>query len=731
MKRVLFGPGIGSVILVLLASWLLAQRAIIMPLPEAGQLAEPLALKSCRVEIENQIAEVRADITFHNQYGRSIEGTFLFPLPSSTAIHDFVMYVDGKRLEGELLTKEQAREIYDRIVRRLRDPALLEYVGRDLFQASLFPIPAYADARIELRYEQLLEREAGLTEVVYPLHTVRSDAIPLGELVFDIRLRSQIPLKSIYSPTHDVDVAHLSDNEARIGFEGKQVPADRDFVLYYTTSEQDLGANLIAHRQGREDGFFLILVAPKISFHDEEISAKDIVFVFDTSGSMAGDKIEQARRALLFCLHNLNTPDRFGVITFATTTRSLKETLVPAEDHYIEEVGDFVKRMKAAGGTNIEEAILEALRMLKGSDRPSMVLFLTDGFPTVGEIDTDRLVENLGKATETKEEAAPRLFTFGVGDEINTPLLDRLTRDHRGAAEYVRPQEDIELKVSNFYAQISHPALTDLELRLEGVKTYDVYPPKLGDLFYGTELRVLGRYEGEGDAKLSLTGKSARGREEFSYAVYLPQREDRYAFLPRLWAIRKVGYLLDEIRLRGENKELKDEIVELALTYGIVTPYTSFLVNENDVVIARRARETQRAFLEAQVRHDRFGEYAEGEFGGLSSQAYFALEARGLGMRCILLPDVPAVSPEAPAPGFDLGGDWVHAKSGAEAIVGAQGIRGMQVNDAELRLDQRHVRNIGRATFYYDPETNTWVDSRYDQKFQPSIFNATVKQYGS
>ena len=728
MKRTL--PTLFGTVAILLAaqSLLCAQMAVILPRPQPDGRGVPLEVASLKLDIEvtKQVAAVDADITFHNQHGHQVEGTFLFPLPESSAINDFAMYVNGKRLEGEILKKEQAREIYDRIVSRRRDPALLEYLGRDLFQASIFPIPANGDTRVELRYEQLLERDAGLTQFTYPLRTTRTGAAPIGELIVDVKLSSDLALHSIYSPTHDVDVNRKGDEEARVGFEGKKLQPDRDFVLYYAASDQEFGCDLIPHRESREDGFFMVLLAPKTRFSEDEIPAKDIVFVFDTSGSMAGKKIDQARKALTFCLDNLNRDDRFNVITFATGTRTFADELTAATDDTVEDAIEFAEKMKAVGGTNIEEAVPAALEQLEGSKRAAMVIFLTDGYPTVGETDADKLVDAIGEANEDDKN---RIFTFGVGDEINAPLLDRITRGNGGAAEYVRPSEDIELKVSRFYGKVSHPVLTDIEMKIEGAKTYDIYPTKLGDLFAGTELRVLGRYEGEGDGVLHLTGNSAKGERGFEYKVYLPRRESAHGFIPRLWAIRKVGYLLDEIRLRGENEELKDEIVELALTYGIVTPYTSFLVNEDETVVAAAPAETRRGFVSAQRAHDRFRGVGGGGmmgYGGLQAGAYSGLQNRGAGMMGPgMMPGGggmaggmmgPGMAPAGAPDGMQLGRTVVEAETGDKAVIASQGIRGMQVNDNELVLDVRNVQNIGRSTFYYDPDTETWIDSRYDPK---------------
>jgi len=723
-----------AVAAVLLPAVTYGQMAVIVPRPVPGVRGQPLELASCKVEIEvrNQVAAVKADLVFHNQHSQRIEGTFLFPLPEAAAIHDFAMYVDGKRMEGELLKKEQAREVYDRIVNRQRDPALLEYVGHDLFQANIFPIPPDGDTRVQLAYEQLLTRDSGLTPVVFPLRTGRAEAKPIGNLVLDVKITTDVPLKSIYSPTHDVDTTRKSDNEARVGFEGQRVQPDRDFILYYATSDQEFGCNLIAYRERPDDGFFLVLLAPKTTFSEEEIPAKDVVFVFDTSGSMAGDKIEQTRKALVFCLDNLNGGDRFDVISFATTVRTFEEELVPASDDNVENAIEFAKKMKAVGGTNIEEAMVSALNMLHHSSRPAMVLFLTDGYPTVGETDIEKLLGRIADANEGKGDRPRRVFTFGVGDEVNAPLLDRLTRSNGGATEYVRPKEDIEVKVSSLYAKVSHPVLTDIEMRIEGVETYDVYPSKLGDLFCGTELRILGRYDGEGDGKLVVTGEGGKGDQRFTYDVYFPRREEGHGFIPRLWAIRKIGYLLDEIRLRGENRELKDEIVELAMTYGVVTPYTSFLVQEDRPVIAARPEEMRRGFLEAQSAHDSFGGggggmggYGGGGYGGLAAGDFLGTLARGKGEPGASgaagpggMPGGAVTAPAAPTPGTTLAGGGMGVATGEAAVVASQGIRGFQVNDSELILNQRNVQNIGRSTFYYDGATQTWVDSRQSPKIK-------------
>jgi Ca-activated chloride channel family protein len=537
------------------------------------------------VTIEDQVATTHVDQVFVNEGRHEVEGTYIFPLPEEAAIGEFAMWVDGEKLEGQVLERDEARRIYEDIVRRRRDPALLEYVGRDAFQASIYPIPPGGERRIELEYSQVLQMDNGLVEYVYPLNTEKFSPRPLEEVTVNVTIRSNEPLKAIYSPSHEVDVVRRGDHNAVIGYEEYDVKPDRDYVLYYTVSAEDVGVNLLSYRpDSRGEGFFLLLAAPKVEIDTQQVIAKDVILVLDVSGSMRGDKIEQAKEALEFVLDNLHEEDRFNIIAFSTSTRHYARDLVLADERG--EAGDFVARLEANGSTDINRALLEALAMVD-EDRPTIVVFLTDGLPTVGEVDVDRIIDNVGDAAP----ANARIFPFGVGYDVNTTLLDTVAQNHRGASGYVRPEESIDEKVSAFYAKVSTPLLSDLAIDFGRIEVDEVYPYPLPDLFAGTQLVVVGRYRDGGYADITLQGEVNDRLQEFEYDEVRFQEQGGEEFIARLWATRKIGYLLQQIRLHGEDKELVDEIVDLSIRYGIITPYTSFLVEETERALTEEGRQ--------------------------------------------------------------------------------------------------------------------------------------------
>jgi len=537
------------------------------------------------VTIDNQVATTRVDQVFVNEGQHEVEGTYIFPLPEEAAIGEFTMWVDGQKLAGQVLQREEARRIYEEIVRTRRDPALLEYVGRNAFQASIYPIPPGGERRIEIEYSQVLKLDNGLVEYVYPLNTEKFSAKPLEEVSVNVTVKSGEALKAIYSPSHDVDVIRDGDYQATVGYEESGVKPDRDFVLYYTVSQEGVGLNTLSYRpDGRGEGFFLLLAAPKVEIDTQNVIAKDVILVLDVSGSMKGQKIEQAKQALNFVLNNLNDEDHFNVLAFSTSTRVYNRELVTAGERG--EARDFVTRLEAAGSTDINRALLEALEMVD-PERPTILIFLTDGLPTLGETDINRIIDNTGDAAPENT----RIFPFGVGYDVNTVLLDTVAQNHRGASGYVGPEEAIDEKVSAFYAKVSTPLLSDIAIDWGGMEVDDVYPYPLPDLFAGTQLAVVGRYRDGGEATITLRGQVNGQPQELVYKGVTFEREGGKDFIARLWATRKIGTLLQQIRLHGEEGELVDEIVDLSIRYGIITPYTSFLVEETEEALSEAGRQ--------------------------------------------------------------------------------------------------------------------------------------------
>jgi Ca-activated chloride channel family protein len=309
----------------------------------------------------------------------------------------------------------------------------------------------------------------------------------------------------------------------------------------------------------------------------ESAVPRDMVLVLDTSGSMRGVKMEQARKALKYCLENLGPKDRFALINFATTVNRYRGQLLDASPDQVGEAKKWVAKLEATGGTAINDAMAAALAYrTDDAGRSFTIVFFTDGQPTIGETNTDKILQNI----QAKNTANTRIFTFGVGDDVNATFLDAIADNTRALSTYVRPQEDIEAKVSGLYAKISSPVLTNLKLSAtNGIGFSEMYPPELPDLFHNGQLVVIGRFAGKGSSAIKLEGKVGMETKEFVYDVTFPDKtKDDHAFVEQLWARRKVGYMLDQIRANGEKKELVDEVVALAKKYGITTPYTSYLI---------------------------------------------------------------------------------------------------------------------------------------------------------
>jgi Ca-activated chloride channel family protein len=539
------------------------------------------------VEVNDSVATTTVDQEFYNPNGQQLEGTYLFPLPDGTHIDKFSMDINGKMMEAELLDSTKARALYEEIVRKARDPALLEYAGRSAFKVRIFPIEPNSRKQVKITYTQLLKTDTGLTEYVYPLNTEKFSSRPLNQVSIKVSLNCKEPIKNLYCPSHNVEIKRDGDHHATIGWEKTNVRPDTDFKIVYSRTDKPVSVDLLTYRSGSDDGYFLLLASPGMEAPKGQIQKKDVCFVIDTSGSMSengGKKMEQAKKALSFCLQNLNEGDRFEIIRFSTESEPLFKELRPADKKNIDTAQEFVQSLRPIGGTAISEALSKAMetRSKRGgdNDRPYVVIFLTDGQPTIGETNEDNILAAMNKASG----GATRVFSFGIGTDVNTHLLDRIASGTRAFSQYVLPEEDLEVKLSSFYTKIKEPVLANVDLAFTGdnVKVSQLYPGQMPDLFKGEQLIAFGRYHGSGAAAVKITGTLNGEKREFVQDVKFVDQDTKQAFIPRLWATRRVGFLLDEIRLHGESKELRDEVTRLAREHGIVTPYTAFLILEDE-----------------------------------------------------------------------------------------------------------------------------------------------------
>jgi len=714
-------------------------RPIIIHRPDPRPAPTPPAsyrIKELQVQarLVDQVAQVQVSQTFENTGSRQLEVAFVFPLPYDGAITQMTLLVDGKEYAAKLLDAKQARRLYEAIVRKNKDPALLEWMGTGLFKTSVFPVPAGAKRTVSLRYAQLCRKHQGLTDFLFPLSTAKYTTHAVENVNIRLTIESQEQIKNVYSPSHAVEIKRPDDRHATVTFTRKNEVPSTDFRLLYDVGKGKVSTRVLSYRPEKgEDGYFLLLASPKIEAPDQNRPKKTVIFVVDRSGSMSGKKIEQARSALKYVLNNLRKGDTFNIVAYDSQVESFRPELQRFDEKTRKAALGFVEGVYAGGSTNIDGALRAALGQLKDSSRPNYVLFLTDGLPTVGETNEMKIVRNAKEANDVHA----RIFAFGVGYDVNSRLLDKLVRANHGQSEYVRPDEDIEDRVSRLYRRIESPMMTDVDVEFvfderkteEGRPINRVYPKGSIDLFAGEQLVMVGRYKKPGAVKVVVRGSVGGGEQKLDFPAKLTKksRDETFAFIEKLWAVRRVGEILDQIDRKGKNKELTEELIDLATRHGILTPYTSFLADENTNV-RDLAANTQRAG-ERLSALDQFsgasGFYQRALKGSMQRASQVASSpspaaAPGMGMG-----GMPGASfgygARAAMPALRHGGNAATQPAApAEAEMGALAESAGEMEDAV-----QTVRNIGNRAFYR--RGDRWVDSTVNREQEKAAVR--VKQF--
>ena len=671
---------------------------------------------SVQGRIDRQVAQVEVAQTFLNTGSRTLEASFVFPLPYDGAVDRMTFMVDGKEIPSRMLKADEARREYEQIVRRNRDPALLEWVGTGMFKTSVFPIPPGEKRTVSIHYTQLCRKQESMVDFLFPLSAAKYSSKPLRELSVRLSLRSERDIKNVYCPNHDAQVKRLDGNSVTVEYSARDTVPLTDFRIMYDESSDPLAATLLSYKSpDEEDGFFLLLVSPAIPAATQPIP-KTVVFVADRSGSMSGKKIEQLREAMKFVIQNLREGDLFNIVAYDSEVELFRPELQRYNDTTRREAIAFAEGLVAGGSTNIDAALSTALSQLQDAERPNYVLFLTDGLPTTGVTNEMRIVENMSKANRVKAQ----VYTFGVGYDVNSRLLDRVARVGRGYTAYVRPDESIEEHVARLYRRIEAPVLTDVELdwQFDGDSgpppVYRLNPNPPFDISAGEQLTLTGRYRRSGAAKVVLRGRIGNEQRTFAFPVEFAAKsgDESKAFVARVWAIRRIGDLLDEIDLHGRNNELIEELTQLALKHGIVTPYTSFFADEN-VPLHDTAANTRRAaerLLELNTAEGAAG-FAQRRAKGVLQQAdraNLAWDSFSFGS---------ADGTAAPAgPGGSIGGGLGGFPGAPARMPAAAAVPTPAAREMAQAATGQTMRQIGNRTFYR--RQGQWIDSSLTEEQQ-------------
>lgn len=539
-----------------------------------------LTLDHIEVNIEDQVATKTYNCHFFNPNPQAVVGGQCYmEVEPGAQVDKMSLSIDGKEIKAEILEGGKAKQVFTDIVKNGGSPALLEFYGSNLIQSNVPRIEPNGTVIVKLQYTTVLENRGGLIRLQMLNTNPKALMQPLKKASIAVNIKSKKPIKNVYSPTHPIRIVETKDADVAVRWEEENYLPRNPLVLYYALSDDAIGANILATKTDTK-GHFMVMLSPAMGSAKDTVETlpKDIVFCVDTSRSMIQDgKMEQAREALKHCLRNLRDGDRFNIVDFGTEAHVWEKGMIKADAASRERALKHADGLVAEGVTAIEEALRLSISQFEETHRLKMIFFATDGLPTLGERDADKLA----KIVRDANTHDIRLFTFGEGYDVNVKLLDVLALDNRGTSDYILPKEDIKGRISEFYDRVGSPVLTDLKIDFGDLKVDNVYPKQLPDLFKGDQVIVFGRYEGGGEMPVTLTAKVNGEERKFAYTLNFPKHEERSDYVARLWGGKKVAHLLDEVRKNGPAQELIDEIVSLAKQYGIVTPYTSYLVTED------------------------------------------------------------------------------------------------------------------------------------------------------
>jgi len=552
------------------------------------------------VEISDQLAITTLVITVKNNTPRPAEAEMILPVPEGAVFKTFTFDGASPGSTARLLPKDEARRLYDSIVARSKDPAMLEFVGTGALKSSVFPVVAGGVQHVRLTWEQLLKADGARIEYVLPRTEALEYTVPW---TLSASIKSSGPVGAIYSPSHDI----ATEQNAAAGFTRvtlrpgaeRQPGSVRISILH---QEAGMSASLTACPDEKGGGgYFLMLIAPPARRAEVAPMKRELTLVLDKSGSMAGGKLDQVKAAALQAFEGLADGEAFNLIVYNEAVESFSPAPVIKSPETTARVRDYIKALRPSGGTNIHDSLLQALRQPVTPQMLPVVLFLTDGLPTVGTT----LEKQIREAAAKENPHQRRVFTFGVGLDVNTPLLSALARGARGTASFVLPGEDVEIKVGAVSRRLTGPLLADVTLLCaDPGRIQDLLPVRMPDVFEGDQIVLLGRYAGTAPLKFDLAGRDAAGERRFQFEFQLDKASATNTHVPRLWAARRIATLTESVRDLGEDplitatdprlKELTDEIVRLSREFGVLSEYTAFFADDGTPLASANAPAVRR-----------------------------------------------------------------------------------------------------------------------------------------
>ncbi len=567
------------------------------------------------ISIHDRVAETILELSVSNSSSMQAEAVLLVPVPAGATVKGFSfsnppttspgvvpMTASPSVSEGvaQIMPRDEARRLYDSIVRASRDPGLLEFAGSSLIRSSVFPIAPGVTQKIRVAWEELIASTDGRLDYALPRSESLRQATPW---TLQLSIAQSSPIASAYSPSHAlVEVRRGSDPSQKffvLDVASQRTPGP--FLLSVLPSGgAATAASIAAYPDPTAGGGYFMLLGGVAATPQSRTLAREVTIALDRSGSMAGGKLDQAKAAAIQVIEGLSPGERFNIIDYSNSVSLFSREPVLVGAQAITDARAYLNALRPSGGTNISDAVIEALRQPHVGGTLPIVLFLTDGLPTVGQTSERAIREIVEKSNPHNR----RMYTIGVGADVNVPLLDRIADLTRARATYIVPGESVELKVAQVARQLKGPVLADVSITARDVngaedtrRIRDLAPRRIPDVFEGEQLVVFGSYLGETPTKIEFSARSPSGSIGSSVAFDPAIATTRHGYVARLWATRRIAELVDEVRQLAADrpgqpvgslpptgdprlKELVDEIVRLSARFGVLTEYTAFFANE-------------------------------------------------------------------------------------------------------------------------------------------------------
>ena len=544
------------------------------------------------VQIDERVARTRTDQIFTNHAEWEVEGIYEFTLPEGAIITDLVLWIGDKRIQGEVLEKEEARQTYDDIVRQRIDPALIEQVTPNQFRLSIFPFPAKGSRRVEFEYMQLLESHSGRLDYSFPLAPETDQPLQMELFVLRAQVRSQHAFEVTTSGLPRLTEVDQPDaHRANIFFGDEQIKPREDFTLTIRQTDDRPKPSVLSFApQANDDlGYYALWLPPLPELTQGDPLPRSLTFVIDISSSMQEGKLRAVKGALIAAIDALDAADLFNIVVFTHRADSFAAAPVPADPDNKKAATAFINQQDALGVSNFEAGLGRAMQQAFPANRVNHVIFLTDGLPTLGEVELEPLSELIGQWSAGQA----RLFTIGVGRDVDQGFLSGLAENHRGEAYFLSEEGDIEAALQDLFESFTFPVLLLDELSFDQVEIHDVHPRGLETLAAGRELFQVGRYRGGGTFTLSLIGHVGEEGVSVDFPLEFTQSDVSGSLIPRLWAYQKIQALEEQIARFGEQQELLDDILALGLEYRLVTRRTSLFAPDDGVEVNPQPRDDE------------------------------------------------------------------------------------------------------------------------------------------